>query len=241
VGFATLHNPTLVGVVLFALVSLTPAPAGSGDLRLPEFAPLLTDRPRPEPPGPLELLRRQGRLTATVRIDTYDERLQPHPVIEEAAAILVDGLKPWAAGVYLTSLSRAPDEQRELMRKRPYRFWAIERSKHLMGGFAADLGFVRRRTSMAKLRDLAEALLRERMGEEKARLVRVVAESRCIHIEIDSRTGREDIEARANVMHRWGIVKSPPDDENPVPHIKDYVPEAHWTKRPKRPLRPAPG
>lgn len=240
-GLPTIQHPTLLSVVLFALVSLSPGPAGSGDLRVPEFAPRIADRPRPLPPGPIEVLRQQGRLTAKVRIDTYDERLKPHPVIEEAAAILVDGLAPFAGGVYLTSLSRAPDEQRELMRSRPYRFWAIERSKHLMGGFAADIGFVRRRTPMGKIRDHAEALLKERMGEEKARLVRVVAEARCIHIEIDSRTGREDIEARANVMHRWGIVKSPPDDENPVPHIKDYVPEAHWTKRPKRPLRPAPG
>ncbi len=237
----TMHSPLLVSLALFTLVSLTPAKTSMGDLRVLALAPRIGDRPRPEPPGPLELLRQQGRLTATVRIDTYDERLNPHPVIEEAAAILVEGLKPHAAGVFLTSLSRAPDEQRELMRKRRYRFWAIERSKHLMGGFAADIGFVRRRASMAKLRELAEGLLRERMGESKAALVRVVAESRCLHIEIDSRTGREDIEARANVMHRWGILKNLPGDENPVPHLKDYVSEADWTKRPKRPLRPAPG
>lgn len=240
-GVAAIQHAQRLGSVLFAMVALSPTAAGSGDLRVPAFAPRISDSPHPEPPGPIEVLRQAGRLTPRVRIETYDERLRPHPVIEEAAALLVEGLAPYAEGVYLTSLSRAPDEQRELMRSRPYRFWAIERSKHLMGGFAADIGFVGRRASMAKIRDAAEAMLHERMGTEKARLLRVVAEARCIHIEIDSRTGREDIEARANAMHRWGIVKSPPDGENPVPHIKDYVPEEHWTKRPRHPLLPAPG
>lgn len=239
-GLVTVHNPTWVSLVVFVLLSLAPARAGSGDVNGVDVGPRLGDRPMPVPPGPIELLAQQGWLTKTVRTDTYDERLQPHPVIEEAAAILVEGLKPHAAGVYLTSLSRAPDEQRELLRKRHYRFWAIERSKHLMGGFAADIGFVRRRATMNKLRDLAEALLKERMGD-KAQLVRVVAEARCLHIEIDSQTGREDIEARANAMHRWGILKNPPDTANPVPHLKDYVTEDAWSRRPKRPLTPLPG
>ena len=67
---------------------------------------------------------------------------------------------------------------------RRYRYWTIQRSKHLLG-YAADIGFYRRRKSMYRLHAKAEQILRERLGEERFEKLRVVRESRCLHIELN--------------------------------------------------------
>ncbi|MFZ9887661.1 MAG: hypothetical protein ACO3JL_09165 [Myxococcota bacterium] len=215
------------------LVGFVPAQAKYGVPQAPVTAPALRDRPAPPPPSPLERAAQAGHLAPSVRLSTYDARLTPHPLIEEASAALLEGLTPYAARVVLTSLSRAPREQRSLLRQRRYRAFAVPRSKHLMGGFAADVGFVARRVPMARMRQLAEEVLEESLGIEKARLLRVVAETRCLHLELDSVTAREELEVRARNLHRWGIVKAPPDGDNPVPAVTDYVPEAVWRRRPR--------
>jgi hypothetical protein len=239
---STFQSTAIPAVLVAATVFFAPHATSSGDLRLMEHAPRIEDRaPDPEP-SLLDELREEGRFTPHVRTQTYDEKLRPHPLIEEAVSVVLDGLRPYARGVYVTSLSRAPEDQRRLMKRRRYRYWTIQRSKHLLGGFAADIGFVRRRTSMWKLRDKAEELILANLGEEKAKKLRVVRESRCIHIEIDTREGREDIEQRAQAMWRWGILASPPPDgPNPVPSLSDYVPERHWRKAPRRMLQALPG
>lgn len=240
-GSATAHSRVLIATLLFLAAALAAEPAGSGRVRMPETAPRLADYQPPPVPGPLERLATEGRLTQTVRATTYDDWLAPHPLIEEAAAALVDGLAPYAGGVYITSVSRAPEEQRQLMREGRSRFWAVNRSKHLLGGFAADVAFVRRRLPMWRLRLIAERELEARLGPEKAKLLRVVSEARCLHVEIDSRNGRELIEARVNALKHWGILKSKPADRNPVPHLDDYVSEDAWRLRPRRPLEALPG
>lgn len=215
------------------LVGFVPAQATHGGPQAPVTAPALRDRPLPAGPSPLERVAQAGHFAPSVRLSTYDDRLTPHPLIAEATATLLEGLSPYAGRVVLTSLSRAPREQRSLLRQRRYRAFAVPRSKHLMGGFAADVGFVARRVPMWRMRQLAEELLEDRLGIEKARLLRVVAETRCLHLELDSITAREELEVRARNLHRWGIVKAPPAEDNPVPAVTDYVPEAVWRRRPR--------
>jgi hypothetical protein len=225
-GERAIHSVGITATLLAAVVFFAPAATSSDDLAVNAFAPRIGDqREVPEDISLLDDLRREGRFTPQVRTQTYDERLRPHPL----------------RGVYVTSLSRGPADQRRLMSRRQYRYWAIDRSKHLLGGFAADIGFVRRRTSMWKLRQLAEDMIYAELGEEKAKKLRVVRESRCIHIEIDTFEGREDIQQRAHAMWRWGILRSPPEGPNPVPALSDYVPERHWRTLPKRTLQALPG
>jgi hypothetical protein len=240
-GTATAHRREVIATLLFVAASLASERAGSGPALAPVAAPRLGDWVAPPEPGPLERLASAGRLTPTVRAATYDDWLLPHPLIEEAAAALVEGLTPYARGVFVTSVARAPNEQLKLMKDRRFRSWAVDRSKHLLGGYAADIGFVQRRQPMWKLRTLAERELHERLGPQKAKLLRVVSEARCLHIEIDSHHGRELIEARVNALVHWGILKAKPTDQNPVPHLKDYVPEDDWRQRPRRPLEALPG
>jgi hypothetical protein len=224
-----------------ALLTAAGLTGSSDDLRRAEFAPVIFDQKMPDPPGTLEKLKKRGRFTPTVRTETYDGRLKPHPLIEEAAAILVEELRPYAKAVYVTSLVRGPEDQLRLMKKRRYRYWTTKRSKHLLGGFAADIGFVRRKTNMWKMRAKAEKILIEKMGEERAKMVRVVRESRCIHIEIDSQYGREDIRARAKLLHEWGIVHEFPDGWNPVPPLDSYVLERDWVRGPRDVVEAVPG
>lgn len=222
--------------LLFGLLFLLPARGvSSGDPRLADFAPRLADVPPPKPVPALKQLDENGHLVPWVRTATYGGWLEPHPLIEEATLALVQGLSPFADGIYVTSLSRAPADQRRLMRESRYRGWTVKRSKHLLGGFAVDLGFVNRKVGMRKLEAEANQVLREQLGPEKARLLRVVREAFCIHIEISSVTGRHLIQQRTEAMVRWGILKRQPD-QHVVPSLWDYVPEQQWLAIPKNPL-----
>jgi hypothetical protein len=226
----------VTATLLACAILFSPAVTSSGDMRVNEFAPRITDR---EPqPGPtlLDELRARGRFTPTVRTETYDDRLAPHPLIEEAVAVLTEELRPYARGVYVTSLARAPEDQMRLKSERRYRYWTTDRSKHLLGGFAADIGFVRRKTNMWKLRAIAERALVEKLGEEKAKKLRVVRESRCIHVEIDTVHGREDIERRVDALFRWKMIRDKPVGPNPVPSLEDYIPERTWMTVPRNTL-----
>lgn len=227
----------VAGTILFA-----PGVTSSEDLRLNDFAPRLHDRDSaPAERTVLEELKARGRFTPTVRTQTYDARLRPHPLIAEALPIVTEALAPYAKRVYVTSLARAPEDQMRLMSKRRYRYWTTDRSKHLLGGFAADIGFVRRRTNMWKLRRLAEEAIVEQLGEERAKKLRVVRESRCLHIEIDTVNGREDIEKRVDALYRWNMIHEKPEGPNPVPALDNYIPERRWRTMPRDWLQALPG
>lgn len=224
----------------FGLLSLLPARGvSSGDPQLYEEAPSLFDVPPPPAPSVRQRLFESGSVVPWARLATYGGWLEPHPLIEEAVLALVEGLSPLAEGVFVTSLSRAPADQRRLMQQSRYRGWTISRSKHLLGGFAADIGFVDKRASMRRLEAEAERVLQERLGAERAGLLRVVREARCIHVEISSITGRHLIERRTEAMLRWGILRRPPEG-HPVPSLTDYVPERQWLATPKKPLAALP-
>jgi hypothetical protein len=219
-----------MAALLAATVLFSPAVTSSDDLRPNAFAPRIHDAASEvmAEPGVLDELRARGRFTPTVRTETYGDRLAPHPLIEEAVAVVVEELGPYAKGVFVTSLSRAPEDQMRLMSKRRYRYWTTSRSKHLLGGFAADIGFVRRTTNMWKLRRLAENAILEKLGEEKAKKLRVVRESRCIHIEIDTQGGREDIERRVEALVRWKMIQVKPEGPNPVPERRWHHMPRNW-------------
>jgi|GEM_PF-1908476 len=172
-----------------------------------------------QPSSPVvERLRRMEKTTVNVRARAFD-RIDAHPLIVEAAYLLATELSPYTReGAFVTSLVRTPEDQFRLMGHRRYRWWATQRSKHLMG-MAADIGFVRRRVSMRKMAALAEALLQERLGE-RAQVLRVVREARCLHIEVDTRRGRAILEARAKELENLGIARR--EGRHPVPPLTSY-------------------
>ena len=185
-----------------------------------------------EPEDPLDSLIRRGRLTPSVRFETYGGLIKPHPLVVEAALILSEELAPYARGVYVTSLARAPKDQKRLMRARRYRYWTVQRSKHLLG-FAADIGFYQRRKSMTQLHRLAEDILRERLGEEDFQRLRVVRESRCIHVELHTWSGRGEIADRVAALSSIGILEEEPPNSYPIPSLGDYVSEREFLRRPR--------
>lgn len=198
------------------------------DPAIPLYPPALADMtPVGATPDPLARIAKRHQLTPTARAVTYD-RVETHPLIIRAADILSDQLRPWAEGVYITSLSRSPEDQFRLMRERRTRRWATQRSKHL-AGLAVDVGFVGRRTSTWKLRDKAQAILEQELGLEAASLLRVVRERHCIHVEIDTYKGRDIIVERARHLENLGIVEEHPEARHPVPELSHYVPEGIWT------------
>ena len=167
-----------------------------------------------------------------MRADAFGGALEAHPLVVEAAYHVVNDLSRYARnGAFVTSLVRTPEDQSRLNRIRQYRWWTTPRSKHLMGGLAVDIGFVGRRASMTTLAKKAEQVLIRRLGKEKAALLRVVREARCLHIEIDSRTGREILEERANALANLGI--APYDEAFPVPLLRAYTPEKLFLTRPR--------
>jgi hypothetical protein len=185
-----------------------------------------------EPRSVVDDLMEHGRLTPSVRDSTYGGLVKSHPLVAEAALILSEELSPYAQGVYVTSLTRAPEDQRRLMKTRRYRYWTIQRSKHLLG-YAADIGFYRRRKSMRRLHAKSEAILMERLGPEKFSKLRVVRESRCIHVELNTATGREEIQERTALLAAMGIIDEAPKGWYPIPELRSYVPENVWLRRPR--------
>lgn len=183
-------------------------------------------------PWQIRNLRRRRRVTPNVRSTAFGGAIEANPLIVEAAYHLVNDLSRYARnGAFVTSLVRTPEDQKRLNRIRRYRWWTTPRSKHLMGGLAVDIGFVGRRASMTTLARKAEQVLVRRLGKEKAGLLRVVKEARCLHIEIDSIAGRHILEERAGALANMGI--APYDDVFPVPQLKTYTPERLFLRRPK--------
>lgn len=220
-----------IGVLTGAFV-MTPAQAEK-PVEIPIHAPELSNRAIfPEvQEDPVLRMAIRNQLTPTARIKTYD-RVETHPLILEAADILTDKLRPYATGVYITSFARSPEDQKRLLKERRSRYWATQRSKHL-AGLAADIGFVKRRVSTYKMRDLAEATLKRLLTEEKFNLLRIVRESHCIHIEIDTRNGKEIILKRRRELENLGIVEKSPESKkrtHPVPSLDAYISEEDWTE-----------
>ncbi len=196
-----------------------------------ERAVVMANDQRKEP-WHIRNLRRRRRVTPNVRSSAFGGAIEAHPLVVEAAYHLVNDLSRYARnGAFVTSLVRTPEDQTRLNRIRRYRWWTTPRSKHLMGGLAVDIGFVGRRASMTALAKKAERVLIRRLGKEKAKLLRVVRESRCLHIEIDSTNGRAIIEERANALANMGI--APYDHVFPVPELKTYTPERLFLTRPR--------
>lgn len=193
----------------------------------PRFGPRLGVEEVWRPVSPLTLVEARGQMVPGVRTEVYGF-VEAHPLVAEAAEILTRRLTPYAEGVYVTSVARTPEDQRRLMKTQHTRGWAIPRSKHLMGGMAADIGFVARRVSTWRMRDVAEQILIQEMGPARASLVRVVREARCIHIEIDSRRGRELLKERMALLADLGVLHTLPDDKYPVPRLRHYVKERNW-------------
>ncbi|MCP4501832.1 MAG: M15 family metallopeptidase [Deltaproteobacteria bacterium] len=180
----------------------------------------------------VERLRRMEKVTAHVRARVFDH-IDAHPLVVEAAYLLATELSPYTReGALVTSLVRSPEDQWRLMENRRYRWWTTNRSKHLMG-MAADIGFVRRWVSMKKLAVLAENLLNARLGE-KAKVLRVVSEAHCLHIEIDTRKGRAILEARAQELENLGIARR--DNSHPVPQLSAYRLERQYMRSPEKML-----
>lgn len=186
--------------------------------------PRLGTEPVRPPTSPLELVRARGQFVPGVQTEAFGG-VEPHPLIAKVGEILTRRLSPWAYGLYVTSVARSPDDQRRLMRERRTRGWAIPRSKHLMAGMAVDIGFIHRRVSSWRLRDKAEQVLREELTEEELGKLRVVREIRCVHVEIDTWHGREDLAERMQLLADIGALRSLPDDGYPVPRLSDYATE----------------
>jgi hypothetical protein len=184
--------------------------------------PRLAAEPVRPPSSPLELVEARGQFVPGVQTEAFGG-VEAHPLIAKAGEILTRRLSPWAYGLYVTSVARSPDDQRRLMRERRTRGWAIPRSKHLMAGMAVDIGFIHRRVSSWRLRDKAEQVLREELTEEELSKLRVVREIRCVHVEIDTWRGREDLEERMQLLADIGALRSLPDDGYPVPRLSDYA------------------
>ena len=197
--------------------------------------PLVVHRDPAQNPRFLQLMR-HGKLTESVRSRTYGH-LQADPLIVEAAWIVSRGLEGAAQGVFVTSLARTPEDQRRLMRRRDTRWWATERSKHLMGGLAADIGFVGRKRSMRWLRDRAEQLLQQGLGAKVAKQIRVVKEAHCLHLELSSATARERIQARKDALINLGIVRR--SSQTLVPSLRDYISEHSYRDRVRGALKMA--
>lgn len=202
----------------------------------PIYAPALGSEVVRIDEDPVDRIAKRGQVGPRVRTELYGS-VEVHPLIQDAADILSKELGTYARKVVVTSMARAPEDQRRLMRKRRYRGWAISRSKHLMG-LALDLGFVGRRSSMWRIRDKAEQILVDKLGPETAGLLRVVRESRCIHVEIDTRKGRDIIEARKTELADIGALTSDETGRHPVPKLRQYVPEQVWMKAPRDVLEP---
>ena len=186
----------------------------------------------------LTRIRERGQLAYKARTATYGI-LKPHPLIVEAADILSSALRPYADKVFVTSLARSPEDQRRLMSHEHYREWTSHRSKHLMGGLAVDIGFVKPYVNMMTMYARAESILRWRLPLSQNAKLRVVAEANCLHIEIDTIQGREIIEERRTDMERMGIV-APKYRRHPVPLLKEYISERNWMNRPRDLLMPLP-
>lgn len=198
---------------------------------IPIFPPALSNRDLviQEEEDPLLRMAIRNQLTPTARLKTYD-RIETHPLIIEAADILTDRLRPYAKGVYVTSFTRSPEDQKRLLKEKRSKYWATQRSKHL-SGLAADVGFVKRRVSTHRMRDIAEKILKEELPPAQFELLRIVRESYCIHVEIDTRKGRDIIVQRKEEMENLGIVKlSTAEAKYPVPKLGDYVNERAWTE-----------
>jgi hypothetical protein len=187
---------------------------------------------------PLERIRERGQLAFKARTQTYGI-LEPHPLIASAADILSSALRPYADKVYVTSMARSPEDQRRLMSHEQYREWTSHRSKHLMGGLAVDIGFVKPYVNMMSMYARAESILRWRLPFSKNAKLRVVAEANCLHIEIDTIQGREIIEERRQIMERLGIL-DPKVRRHPVPLLREYAAERIWLSRPRDLLVPLP-
>jgi len=202
----------------------------------PIYAPALGSEVVRVAEDPVDRIARRGQVGPNVRTELYGS-VEVHPLIQDAADILSKELTRYAGRVVVTSMARAPEDQRRLMRKGRYRGWAIPRSKHLMG-LALDLGFSGRRASMWRLSHKAEEILNEKLGPETASLLRVVPEATCIHVEIDTRAGRDIIEARRAELADVGALTTADTGFHPVPNLGQYVPEEVWEQAPRDVLEP---
>jgi hypothetical protein len=189
------------------------------------YGPRLAAEPVRPPTSPLELVEARGQFVPGVQTEAFGG-VEPHPLIAKAAEILTRRLSPWAYGLYVTSVARSPDDQRRLMRERRTRGWAIPRSKHLMAGMAVDIGFIHRRVYSCRLRDNADQVIREELTPEELSKLRVVREIRCVHVEIDTWRGRDDLQERMQLLADIGALRSLPDDGYPVPRLSDYATDA---------------
>lgn len=240
-GRGPTRRPGPLAVGLLGACLCWPRPlASAGEPHGDAPAPRLADRPRPPGSSPeVEgLLRRLGeRLVSRARLHTYGARVTVSPLIAEAALSLLDALAPYAREVWVTSVARAPHDQRRLLRAAATRDQAIARSKHLLGGLAVDLGFVGRKTSLARLGEIAAEALQTKLGPDRAHLLRVVVEPRCLHVEIATDTGRALIDARVRHLWRQGVLRRLPEG-HPVPEVRDYIPEHRFVPRPWGRLSP---
>lgn len=178
----------------------------------------------------LSVLKAQRQLDGGVRRESYRGAVRAHPLIVKAGFLAVRALTPEARGVYISSLVRSPDQQRRLLRHPVFGRWAARRSKHVLGGLAVDVAFVRPRRSMAQMGRAVRRALRRELGEE-ARLLRVVVERHCLHIELDSKhpVARRAIEQRKQELLQAGILKR--SKPGLVPTVNDYLGESEWRSR----------
>jgi len=176
----------------------------------------------------------KSRLTPDVKESTYGGAVSSHPLVARAAMILTRELNPYAGGVFITSLTRAPHDQHRLKKARRYRRWTIDRSKHLMG-LAVDVGFYRRHITMSALHYRAKYVLRKHLGDVDYNRLRVVREARCLHVELNTKNAREEIEDRSAALLSAGILLQAPT-KHIVPSLKDYVPEDLWLRTPRNRL-----
>lgn len=182
-----------------------------------------------DPDDLLGMLSAQRRLDGDVRRKSYGGEVRAHPLVVKAGFLAVRALSREARGVYISSLVRSPDQQRRLLRHPRLGRWAAKRSKHVLGGLAVDIAFVGRRRSMAALGKEVRRALRRELGEQ-ARMLRVVVERYCLHIELDSKhpVARREIEDRKRALVRAGILQR--SRPGVVPSVYDYRPESKWRR-----------
>jgi len=185
----------------------------------------------PEVAVSVDDMLQRSRLTPSARRATYGGAVKPHPLVARAAMILTHELARYAGGVFITSLNRAPEDQKRLMKERRYRYWTINRSKHLMG-YAVDIGFYERHHTMTSLHFRAQYVLRKHLGDDDYSRLRVVQEARCLHIELNTKEAREEIKDRTASLLRHGILAQAPE-KHIVPSLDDYVPEDEWLRTPR--------
>ena len=155
------------------------------------------------------LLKSRDAVAAQVRFETYGGRVTPHPVVLEAAQVLMRHFldsSRMARHVFVSSFVRDRAQQEALLRHPMLKRFASKRSLHLAGA-AADLAFLGRRKGMRAIAREADKVLKRHMGA-RASLIKIHREPHCLHIALHHQRARFLLEQRFRELHVAGVLRT---------------------------------